>query len=87
MTIEEGVQRLADFIKSLPDFRVYEQHEIDTYDHIGAGIADAVLQAQRDYYSVVTPRTERILRRWPEAKTVSAVLECLKSVSAEEFLD
>lgn len=87
MTIDEAIQRLADFIKSLPDFRVYEQHEIDTYDHIGAAIADAVLQAQRDYYSVVAPRTERILKRWPEAKTVSAVLECLKSVSPSEFLD
>ena len=87
MSIEEAVQRLADFIKSLPDFRVYEQHEIDTYDHIGAAIADAVLQAQRDYNSFVVPKTERILKRWPEAKTVSAVLECLKSVSPSDYLD
>lgn len=87
MTIDEAIQRLADFIRSLADFRVYEPHEIDTYDHIGAAIADAVLQAQRDYYSVVEPRTERILKRWPEAKTVSAVFECLKSVSPSEFLD
>ena len=87
MTIDEAVQRLMDFIKALPDFRVYEQHEIDTYDHMGAAIADTVLQAQRDYYSVVAPRTARILRRWPEAKTVSAVFERLKSVSPSEFLD
>ncbi len=87
MTIQEAVERLADFIKSLPDFRVYEQHEIGTYDHIGAAIADAVLQAQRDYYGVVVPRTTRIIKRWPHAKTVSAVLECLKSVSASDFLD
>ncbi len=53
MIIEEAVQRLITFIESLPDFRVYEQHEIDTYDHMGAAIADAVLQAQRDYDSVV----------------------------------
>jgi hypothetical protein len=66
---------------------MYEQHEIDTYEHMGAAIADAVLQAQRDYDSFVTPRTERILRRWPQAKTVGAVLECLKSVSPDEFLD
>ena len=36
---------------------------------------------------MVAPRTARILKRWPEAKTVSVVLECLKSVSASEFLD
>lgn len=86
MSVEERAHRLATFIKSLPDFRVYEQSEIDTYDHIGAAIADAVLQARRDYYSVVAPRTERILRKWPEAKTVSAMLECLKSVSPSDFL-
>jgi hypothetical protein len=87
MTLDEAVQRLAEFTKSLPDFRVYQEAEIDRYDHIGAAIADAVLQAQRDYDTVVTPRTERILRNWPEAKTVTAVLECLKSVSPSEFLD
>jgi hypothetical protein len=87
MTVGEAVQRLAEFTKSLPDFRIYQENEIDRYDHIGAAIADAVLQAQRDYYSVVAPRTERILKRWPEAKTVSAVLECLKSVSPRDFLD
>jgi hypothetical protein len=87
MTVDEVVQRLAAFVKSLPDFRIYEQHEIDTYEHIGAALADAVLQAQRDYDSFVTPRTERILRRWPQAKTVSTVLECLKSVTPEDFLD
>jgi hypothetical protein len=87
MLIEEAVQRLADLIRSLTDFRVYEEHEIDRYDHMGAAIADAVLQAQRDYYSVVAPRTERILKRWPEAKSVSGVLQCLKSVSPSDFLD
>jgi hypothetical protein len=44
-------------------------------------------KAQRDYYSVVAPRTARILKRWPEVKTVSAVFECLKSVSPSEFLN
>lgn len=87
MTIDEAVQRLAGFIKSLPDFRIYEPHEIGRYDHIGAAIADSVLQAQRDYYSTVAPRADRILKRWPDAKTVGAVLDVLKSVPPNEFLD
>jgi hypothetical protein len=87
VSIDEAVQRLAQFIRSLTDFKIYNQDEIDTYDHMGALVADAVLQAQRDYDSVVAPRTERILRNWPEAKTVSAVFKCLESVSASEFLD
>jgi hypothetical protein len=87
MTLDEAAQQLAGFTQSLPDFRVYQEHEIDRYDHMGALIADAMLQVQRDYDSVVTPRTNRILRMWPEAKTVTAVLECLKSVSAADFFD
>lgn len=87
MRVEESAQHLVAFVRSLPDFKVYQRHEIDMYDHIGAAIADAVLQAQRDYDTFVTPRTERILERWPEAKTVRAVFGCLTSVSPEEFLD
>jgi len=87
MTLDGAVQRLAEFTKSLPDFRIYQEDEMDRYDHVGAAIADAVLQAQRDYDSFVAPKTERILRKWPETKTVSAVLECLKSVTPSDFLD
>jgi hypothetical protein len=60
MSPDESARRLVEFIKSLSDFVTH--HDIDSYDHIGAIIADAVLQAQKDYDKYVTPRTRRILR-------------------------
>jgi hypothetical protein len=76
--------RFADYIESLPDFNYIDD---DPYGHIGATIADAVLQPQRDYASFVTPKTDRILRKWPRAKTLTPLLELLESISASEFLD
>jgi hypothetical protein len=76
--------RFADYIKSLPDFDFIDD---GPYDHIGATIADAVLQPQRDYDDFVTPKTDRILRLWRDVKTLSQLVELLKSVPASEFLD
>jgi hypothetical protein len=45
----------------------------------GATIVDEVLQAQRDYDTYATPRTKRILEKWPRDKTVTALLvQCYK---------
>jgi hypothetical protein len=85
MSPDDSAQLLVNYIQSLPDF-VY--HEVgDSYGHIGATIADAVLQAQRDYDTYVTPRTERIMTKWPREKTVTALLDLLRSVPATEFLN
>jgi hypothetical protein len=84
MSPEEGARRLVEYIHSLPDF-VY--HEVgDSYGHIGATIADAVLQPRRDYDTFVAPRTKRILTKWPHERTVTPMLQLLRSVPASEFL-
>jgi hypothetical protein len=85
MLPEEAARCLAEHIRSLPDF-VY--HEVgDSYGHIGATIADAVLQPQRDYDTFVAPRTKRILANWPRDGTVTAMLSLLRSLPASEFLN
>jgi hypothetical protein len=84
MTTDEAAQRLVAYIKSRPDF-VY--HKVDPpYGHIGATIADSVLQAN-NRYSSVTPRIQRILARWPRENTVTAVLDVLQRVPATQFLN
>lgn len=85
MSPDEAARRLVEYIQSLPDF-VYRKVD-DPYGHIGATIADAVLQPQRDYRSFVTPKTDRILTKWPHAKTLTLLLELLESIPASEFLD
>jgi hypothetical protein len=83
-TTDEAAQRLVDYIKSRPGF-VY--HKVDPpYGHMGATIADSILQAN-NRYSSVTPRIRRILARWPRENTVTAVLDVLKSVPAVQFLN
>jgi hypothetical protein len=85
MSARDGARRLVEYIQSLPDF-VY--HDVgNSYGHIGATVADAVLQAQRDYDTFVTPRTKRIMTKWPAEKTVTLVLDLLRSVTATQFLN
>jgi hypothetical protein len=85
MDRNDAARHLAKYIQALPDF-IY--HEVgDSYGHIGATIADAVLQAQKDYDAYVTPRTTRILKRWPHEKTITPLLNLLVSVPATEFLN
>lgn len=56
------------------------------YNHIGATVADAVLQANLRYKTHVKPRVNRILSRYPEARTTTSVLQLLASIPATEFL-
>src|SRR5215469_5265089 len=78
-------ERLAQYVRSLPDFVVYK--DIDgNYNHIGATVADAVLQANLRYKTHVKPRVNRILSRYPEARTTTSVLQLLASIPATEFL-
>ncbi len=85
MSPDDAATRLVEYIQSLPNF-VYDEVG-DSYGHIGATIADAVLQARRDYESYVTPRTKRIMKNWPRETTVTALLDLLKSIPAAEFLN
>jgi hypothetical protein len=62
------------------------QSPFEPYNHIGGMLADAVLQASRDYYKIVTPRVDRIQELYPEATTTMALRNLLKKVSVETFL-
>jgi len=85
MTLSDP-QRLARYVQSLPDFKFYETID-GNYDHIGATVADAVLQANNKYATHVKPRVNRILFQYPEARTTRSVLHLLESITATEYLD
>lgn len=84
MTLSDP-ERLAQYVRSLPDFEFYETID-GNYDHIGATVADAVLQANMRYKTHVKPRVNRILAQYPGVRTTSSVLHLLKSIPAPEFL-
>jgi hypothetical protein len=54
-------EKLAHYVKSLPDFEFYQTID-GNYDHIGATVADAILQANNKYSTHVKPRVNRILK-------------------------
>jgi hypothetical protein len=58
-----------------------------TCEHLGAILADSVLQAGLNYTTVVRPRVLVILRTYPKIDTVSALLELTQERKTGEFLN
>lgn len=82
---EEKAKLLVKHIRLLRDFKI--ESEIDgNYDHMGATIVDAVLQAGLTYETVVKPRVLRILNEFPYAKTTSAFLSLIERHPVEVLL-
>jgi len=72
-------------IRKLPDFEVL--HNVRTsYGHMGATIADGVLQAGISYETVVWPRVHRLLTEFPQAKTTDTFYDLLKHRGTAEVL-
>jgi hypothetical protein len=84
MTLSDP-ERLAQYVRALPDVVVYKTVD-GNYNHIGATVADAVLQANLRYATHVKPRVNRILAVYPAARTTRAVLALLGTISATDFL-
>ena len=76
---------LAAYVRDLADFQIYATIDGD-YDHIGATVADAILQANRRYVSFVAPRVRRILDRFPSQRTTTDTLKILRTVPTFDFL-
>lgn len=58
-----------------------------TCEHLGAVIADSVLQAGLNYTTVVRPRVLDILRAHPECLTISSLLSVIKNGGSGAFLN
>lgn len=85
MDIDSKGLALAEYTRSLSDFVI--QTEIDKYDHMGALIVDAVLQAGIHYDTVVKPRVLKVQNEFPTAKTTTGFLRVLSLHGSEEILN
>jgi hypothetical protein len=56
------------------------------YHHMGAVLADSVLQAGLNYAKVVKPRIASILETFPQASTVNALIEVIETEGSPKFL-
>jgi hypothetical protein len=57
-----------------------------TCEHMGAIVADSVLQAGLNYSNVVRPRVASILRSYPQHNCVSVLLNVVRSGQTSKFL-
>jgi hypothetical protein len=89
MSVDEKAAMLVKYVKeyAIPctDFEIVEAMS-ESYDHMGATIADAMLQAGVNYKHVVWPRVRRLLENHPEARTTSGFLKLLTEVGPNNLL-
>ena len=78
-------QRIAAYIGSLSDFEIVEDLALP-YNHMGATITDAVLQAGLRYETVVWPRVQHVMEAYPEAATTSGFLAVLRERGGQEVV-
>lgn len=81
-----AARRVADYAKELGADA--EKQEIrPAYDHMGALVADSVLQAGLNYKSVVLPRIKAILNLYPDLNQTSSVFELVSLGQTSVFLN
>jgi hypothetical protein len=78
-------QRLVDYIGSRSDFKKYTEIG-DTYRHVGAILADAVLQANTNYERVVRCRVGRIRKDYARETSLEDLKQVLKGITVQDFL-
>jgi hypothetical protein len=80
-----SARRVADYADNL-GVRDSQIMRRSTSDHLGAVLADAILQAGVRYRTVVRMRVERIHLQFPEAATMAGLTMLLEQRGAAEFL-
>jgi hypothetical protein len=85
VVVEADARRLVAFIHSLKKFSL-EPPEVP-FQHMGATITDAILQAGVRYDTVVRPRVRRLRARYPELRTTSAFLRLLEAEGPAEIIE
>lgn len=86
MSQVQEAQQLANYVLSLPGFSIDQQPK-HTYDHMGAVIADTILQAGLNYRTVVEPRVRDILHKYPEARTTSMFYSLIGQIGVGRVLN
>lgn len=83
MTMEQDVELLKNYIASLQDFIIVDPEY--PYNHMGATIADAILQAGTRWETVVAPRIDKLMDI-PKAKTTSGFLDVCQTIGLKTLL-
>lgn len=86
-TMTANALRLKEYIDTIDNFDFIDPEICPYSNHIGALFTDAILQAGVNYRSVVRPRVESVLIRFPDADTVSAFSKVLDTYGINKVLN
>ncbi|MDR8076545.1 hypothetical protein KPA96_12840 [Burkholderia cenocepacia] len=81
-----AARRIADHAKD-EGALFEEKHPRATCEHLGAVLADSVLQAGLNYTTVVRPRVVAILRAYPNRLTISSLAALIQDGKTSAFLN
>jgi hypothetical protein len=81
-----AARRIADHAKD-EGALFEEKHPRATCEHLGAVLADSVLQAGLNYTTVVRPRVHAILRAHPNCLTISSLVAVIQDGQTGAFLN
>lgn len=79
------VFRIRDFVRGLFGFQIQDRSGA-CYSHMGATICDTILQAGLNYRTVVAPRVQRVIQRWPSATTTPKFLSMISRHGLNDVL-
>jgi hypothetical protein len=85
MSVESKARMLCEYIGSLKDFSYVEPEPL--HRHMGAIIADAILQSGLNFETVVKPRVQKILNNHPEAATTTGFLKTIEKSGLNALLE
>ena len=86
MEVLVRARQVANYIENLNGFLLAAAHPTN-HEHLGATLADAVLQAGINYRAVVLPRVKRLKQNWPTSRLATGFLNDLRSFGPNEMLN
>ncbi len=86
MDMQAKAALLVQFIKQLDGFYIDSDLDGD-YNHIGATITDAILQAGISYNTVVKPRVVSLMANYPEASTTTGFIRLFERIDIHKLLN
>lgn len=79
-------RKLANYAEDIGIEFTHIKDEKPVYQHVGAMLADSILQAGVNYVTVVLPRVTRILEKYPSTELLVGVKDIVKQNCVNEYL-
>ncbi|MDQ8747733.1 hypothetical protein [Elizabethkingia miricola] len=87
MSYNFEINKLVNYIENHRDFNVVRSNSCFYNNHLGAILADIILQAGVNYKSVVLPRVLNIYKTYDSAHNLPGTINIVEEIGIENFLN